>query len=388
MTDAATLIATLMHDRAAGRIRWLSGSYRWAWWDGHRWNLDGGERKAVQVAGQIARTLPAGTAAGPDVIRRAVAAAAGLLQVPDATFDADRASLNTPGGIVDLGAGTVGPCTPAGMHTLTTAAYPDPGPGCREWLALLDATVDDPDGFARIVGAALSGTGKVPVLYGPSARLLSDVVVRVLGGYAARLEMGVGLPAGARVAYADLGAGSPVEVDADWVNRAAGGPRTLWVACRHLPRLAGRGAFTAAARSVPVRARKGGGKVPPRPAELAAREGDGILAWMVAGAAAAHRDGLPGALPVTPGDDLVLSFITDRVEVGGRARVAQADLRDELAAWSWQAGVETPGGQTLTRTLRTTFGVVTKCDDGVRSYVGVSVRRLGRDAAGAGAVAA
>lgn len=167
-------------------IRYCAERGRWLAWSGSRWEWQHDGAAVVELAKQIARGLPDGSAAEIAHKRRCLSAngLAGVLRLASTDvrirvrmreLDADAYVLNTPAGIVDLRTGQLAPASPTYLVTRTTAVAPAAGPAPM-WEQFLARTfAGDPDLTAytqRVLGQALIGKVVYPhleVAYGQTA---------------------------------------------------------------------------------------------------------------------------------------------------------------------------------------------------------------------------
>lgn len=109
-------------------------------------------------------------------------------------LDANPFLLNTPGGIVDLRTGFLGPADPEALCTRSASVAPDFGAECPEWTRFLqEATGDDPELVAylqRLAGYALTGDTReqhLTFIYGPGGNgksVFLNVLTGILADYA------------------------------------------------------------------------------------------------------------------------------------------------------------------------------------------------------------
>ncbi|MEP7194597.1 MAG: phage/plasmid primase, P4 family [Actinomycetota bacterium] len=202
--DGTARALTHLH---AATLRYCPQRGSWLHWNGHRWEWDTSDyhRELIRT---IARNLPAGE--GWAAYKRRAMSAAGVTGIArhaqsDRThvvhidqLDANPYELNTPGGIINLAAGTLRPADPTALHTRCTTATPDfttPSPILEHFLAdTFGADQKMIDFMARLFGVAAIGTVLeqiLPFAHGSGANgksTLLDAVEHCLGrgenGYA------------------------------------------------------------------------------------------------------------------------------------------------------------------------------------------------------------
>lgn len=147
----------------------------WHRWERYRWVQDK-IGWLTELAGRSMRTAAAGAEKTPATRAASRATRVAVMDYASVDprvalcrdqFDADPWTLNTPGGIVDLRTGRVGPSDPARLFRMSTAVAPARGCPSR-WLTFLDeATGGDLDLMAylqRLAGYALTGSTEEHVL--------------------------------------------------------------------------------------------------------------------------------------------------------------------------------------------------------------------------------
>jgi putative DNA primase/helicase len=188
-------------ERFADTLRFVASWNRWLLWDGTIWRKDdtlrvydlvrrncrviSGEAREPRVKAAItsARTVAA--------IEKLVRADRDHASVAD-NWDSDPWSLNTPGGVVDLKTGEMGPHDPANYMTKATAVTPTGD--CPLWVSFLDkVTGGNPqlkEYLKRVAGYCLTGLTAEHAMwfaYGTGRNgkgVFLNTLVRILGDYA------------------------------------------------------------------------------------------------------------------------------------------------------------------------------------------------------------
>lgn len=192
------LALTFARENAA-TLRFCAAWGQWLIWDGVRWagdktllSIDLARELCRRAAGsaneRAAATL--GQARTINAMEKLARSDRRLAASAD-QWDADPWLLNTPGGVVDLRTGEVGPSNPA-LH-MTKVTGTAPGGDCPTWLRFLDRiTAGDAELQAyiqRVLGYALTGDTSAHALffgYGTGANgksVLIDAVAGILGDY-------------------------------------------------------------------------------------------------------------------------------------------------------------------------------------------------------------
>lgn len=186
-------------------LRYNPDRGRWLHWDGSAWqwqSSDGG--MARELAKKIARQMPDDE--GWKAHKKRSLSAKGitdlLIQARTDTrvtvtmdeLDAQPWELNTPGGIIDLRTGALGPSDPSKLHTKTTKHTPTPDGDMTLWLDFLDVTFNGQaeliSYMQRLVGYSLVGEVRehtLPFAYGTGGNgkgVFLDTMVAILGDYA------------------------------------------------------------------------------------------------------------------------------------------------------------------------------------------------------------
>jgi putative DNA primase/helicase len=190
-------LALRFTERHGGELRYVAAWSRWLFWDGTRWQFDDTLR-AFDIARRICREAAA-ECNKPKVSSliasaKTVAAVERLAKADRqhaATvdqWDNDPWFLNTPGGVVDLRAGTVRKHSSADYITKITGTAPDATCPITAWLAFLDRIMGgDAELIAflqRLTGYALTGSTRehaLPFLYGTGANGKSTFLNAVSG---------------------------------------------------------------------------------------------------------------------------------------------------------------------------------------------------------------
>ena len=198
-TDDA--LAQQFTERYRSILRYTAQWSRWSCWDGRRWAADGtlavfDRARGVcrEAAAQCSdkriaqRIASAQTVAAVERLARADQTHAMIPQ----QWDCDAWTLNTPGGIVNLRTGTLGPSRPSAHCSMMTSIAP--GGDCPRWRAFLDrVTAGDNTLQAfiqRMCGYALTGETSEHALfflYGTGANgksVFLSTLSGVMGDYA------------------------------------------------------------------------------------------------------------------------------------------------------------------------------------------------------------
>ena len=187
-------------------VRYCAAWSRWLNWSGKRWETDGGLH--VKHLARLVCCSAANFTSKPHVQARLTSAGAfsSIERIVRADpqhhvqvdqLDAHEWLLNTPGGIVDLRTGVLGPHVRERHMTRITGATP--GGDCPVWRQfLVDVTCGDEemqDYLQRMVGYCLTGdmsTHALFFLHGTGANgksVFVNVISSVLGSYAASAPM-------------------------------------------------------------------------------------------------------------------------------------------------------------------------------------------------------
>jgi putative DNA primase/helicase len=200
--DAIALAFSARHD---GELLHVPGWGHWLRWDGCRWARD-----TTLAVFDLARAMCREAAALLDDGSSAKVASAQKVAAVEklarsdrrhareaAAFDADRWSLNTPAGVVDLRTGKTRPHNRADLFTKVTGTAP--GGTCPRWIAFLDeVTQGDREAVAylqRWAGYMLTGETREHAflfLFGPGGNgkgVLVNTLAAALGDYATTAPM-------------------------------------------------------------------------------------------------------------------------------------------------------------------------------------------------------
>lgn len=193
-------------DQYINRIRYNPERKRWLVWNGIRWEWQpAGGGDACELAKDVSRSLPEGNAEDrkhkryslqaigiQNMLRQAQTDARITVNTED--LDAHPWELNTPGGILDLRTGMLGPSDPTKLHTRLTLCAPDPDADPSVFLRFLAETFPGNPELIEYVQRLLgySAVGEVlahilPFAYGGGGNgkgVLFETVSTVLGDYA------------------------------------------------------------------------------------------------------------------------------------------------------------------------------------------------------------
>lgn len=181
-------------------LRYCAAWGQWLFWDGVRWVIDKTLlakdqardlcRRAAAASGDERAAAVLGLARTVNAVAHLARTDRRLAANPD-QWDSDPWLLNTPGGVVNLKTGELGPSDPALHMTKVTGAAP--GGDCPTWLLFLDRiTGGDAELQAylqRVLGYALTGDTSEHALffgYGTGANgksVLIDTIAGILGDY-------------------------------------------------------------------------------------------------------------------------------------------------------------------------------------------------------------
>ncbi len=426
--------AQLLIGRYGGRLRYALNR-GWLAWDGIRWRRCDDDSEAFRAAIETIHAIdPAASTAlrahrSRSLSKRALESMVGLARrdasigVPADELDADPLTLCTPGGLIDLRTGTVGPNDPAHLNTKATGCAPSTEPPER-WLRFLGETLpDDADLIAyvqRLAGYSATGLSDqhvLPFLHGAGGNgkgVFVEVLMGVLGDYATTAPAGF-LMAGrdrhetevARLDGTRLVVCSEINqrdrFDEAKVKLLTGGDRltarfmnqnhfsfdpthTLWLMGNHQPRVgAGGESFWRRLRLLPfTHVVPDSEKIPGLARQLVQAEGPGILGWLVEGAVAALRDGLrePAAVlaateTYAAEEDSLARFVVDRCLIGGGliVRVATSEMRAAYEHWCRTEGEQPLPPQMFGRELRARHIGIAR-SNGRRFYTGVCLLEL------------
>lgn len=435
--------ARALVEQHADRIRYCPQRGRWLAWTGQRWAWDEAETVRELVRG-IARALPedkawsnykrrAMSASGvAGITRLAQSDAAITVNVDD--LDARPWELNTPGGVVNLRTGQLGPADPRGLHTRMTTVAPDSAQltGDDDFSTFLHDTFAGDTALCsymqRLFGLSLIGVvleQVMPLLHGPGANgktTLTEAVAGCLGhgdgGYS------MSLPAEALMLRKNeqhpaelaqlLGARLVICSELDDGQRFAearvkmltGGDRinarfmrrdpftftpshTLLLLGNHRPETsAGGPAFWRRIRLLPFNHTVPAEERDPHLAQKLNDLAPAVLAWAVQGAAdyAAHGLQEPGSVLVATADyaadqDTVSRFLEECCNLGGApvVKIKTSLLRTAYETWCRQAGETAVSPRGLSLALARDHSVSLLKSNGARFYEGVSITQITDD---------
>lgn len=421
-------------DRYGHILRHCSDRGRWYAWDGHVWaECPRAAGPAREYAKRIARALPENDRKDVDHKKRSLsaigisamltqAASDSRVSVPYTALDAHPWDLNTPGGIVDLRTGILGPSDPTRLHTRSTLCTPDFDADRTVWLKFLDTTFNGDrqliDYLQRLVGYSAVGEVHAHVLPychgsgGNGKGVFLEACVKVLGGYATTAPAGflmakmnpgheteVARLAGARMVLCSE-VNDDDRFDEARVKLLTGGDTLtarfmqqdhftftpthhLWAMGNHQPHVrAGGRAFWRRLRLIPF--------LHEVPAEdviddlqgiIASQHGAAVLAWIVEGAVAYHRHGLqePDVVKAATGEyahdqDTVTRFLDEMCRIGGGEYVTikVGIVRSAYENWCAETGDEPVSAKAFGMALRR-HGIESKRTKTARMYVGLAM---------------
>lgn len=212
-SDAA--VANMLMRMHGDKLRYCPERGRWLAWDGKKWN-DDNSRRVTFLAGALCQRLSHKALLTIHDAKKAEGVATRLastgtkrsvadyctdqpeMQVSIDSLDADPYLLNTPGGIVDLRTGDLGPHDPQQFMTRSTAVTPEIG-AMPLWERFLDeATAGDKDMqlyLQRLIGYALTGLKtehNLAFLYGPGGNgkgVFLNTITAIFDSYAKPASM-------------------------------------------------------------------------------------------------------------------------------------------------------------------------------------------------------
>lgn len=204
MSDDGNALALI--DRYGDRIRYCSDRGRWLSWAGHKWVWQpSGGGIVREYAKIIARTLAEDDDKKRNHKRRALSAKGTSDMILQASTDARITvtmddldthawELNTPGGIINLRTGELGPSDPSRLHTRSTTVTPDINADTALLHDFLDTTFGGDTELTqymqRLVGYSAVGEVRdhiLPFAYGSGGNgksVFLEAVAGVLGDYA------------------------------------------------------------------------------------------------------------------------------------------------------------------------------------------------------------
>lgn len=398
-------------DAIGGELRYVPQRDRWLTWAGSRWSWD-----ELGEVTERAREVVRGIRPGDDeqlakhrlksLSRGSIASAVDLAQsdrriaVSLTALDSAPFALCTPGGVVDLKAGTLTAADPSNLHTRSAAVAPDPTMPTPRWLRFLDEMFGGDreliEYVQRLAGYSASGDVSahvLPFVLGPGGNgkgVLLGVLARLLGDYADTAPPGF-LVAGLQQHETELARLQGLRLvvasetnpgdrfDEARVKVLTGGDRitarfmrqdhftfdpthTLWLMANHQPAVAAGGpSFWRRVRLIEAN------YVPPKPdLELPERlyreEGPGILAWVIRGAVEAFGpEGLREPARVLAAtaayrgeEDHLGRFVEDALRIGGGVHIRTDRVKVYAAyeAWCHLEGEHAMPARALYRELR------------------------------------
>lgn len=428
-------MAVLLVNKYEDWIRRCSDKGRWYIWNGHVWAeapKDGGIVR--EYAKDIARRLPehpdkvlkwkayASSARGVTAMLTQAATDPRVCVQYDA-LDSHGYDLNTPGGIVDLRTGQLGPSDPTRLHTRSTIVTPDNGADRSAWLHFLNVTFNGDAALIeyvqRLVGYSAIGHVGVHILpycYGSGGNgkgVFLETIQKVLGDYATTTPPGFLMQKKypgheteiARLAGARFVLSSEVnesdKFDEARVKQLTGGDtltarflnqdhftfdptHTLWAMGNHLPAVMSGGvSFWRRFRTIPFVH-----EVPPEQriddlqGILAREHGAAVLAWIVEGSAKYVHSGLgdePVIVQVATDEyahdqDTVSRFLEEACHIGGgeAVQIKTSAVREAYERWCREGG-DDPVSAKAFGTALSRAGVGTKRSGGSRYYTGLTV---------------
>ena len=200
-------------ERVGDCLRYAPAQRAWLAWNGQRWTRDEMDRARAEIREPLHEVACDLFTRDPDAERlaRSVESAATLrnvmtvmevdhrVAVPQNALDADPWLLNTPGGVVDLRTGLLGPHDRGLLLTKMTRVSPDRTADCARWKQfLLEATSGNPDVVAylqRVAGYCLTGVTDehaVVFVYGPGGNgksVFLNALNYVMGEYSTTAPM-------------------------------------------------------------------------------------------------------------------------------------------------------------------------------------------------------
>lgn len=428
--------AVALIDTHGHHIRYCPERGRWLVWDGCRWEWQprsGGHVR--EHAKTVARDMPDDDRPAASHKRRSLSAAGTTACLAQAAtdprvvvhaqaLDAHPWELNTPGGILDLRTGRLGPPDPTRLHTRSTTCTPDPGADLTAWSRFLTDTFG-PDtaltGYLqRLLGYSAVGEVREHILpfgLGTGANgktVLLETIAGVLGDYAtsapsgflmatvhAKHETEIARLSGARFVICSE-VNEDDRFDEAKVKLLTGGDRLtarfmrddhftftpthhLWLVGNSQPAVrAGGLSFWRRVRLIKFeRTVPEDRRIDDLSTRLATEHGPAVLAWLAAGAAAYAAGGLAEPESVkaaTEGyamdTDTVARFLDDAVRIGGGdlVKTPVAAVRAAYESWCTALGEVPVGTKTFTQALRTRFAIdTTKGSKGVRCYTNATL---------------
>jgi P4 family phage/plasmid primase-like protien len=427
--------AQVLVERCGHVIKYTPSGGSWLTWNGAHWKMQEDDGPVTEMTWE---TIVGIDDKGRDNVkthkhrslsRRGIEAAVAIarrdsrIRVQMDQLDAHPYDLNTPSGIVDLRTGKLGPHEAAKLHTKLTAAPYNPAAECPQWEQFLRTTFNGDEEMIRYVQRLVgySATGKVtkhvfPFLFGSGGNgksLFLEVIVAVMGDYATTAPSGflmAGRSAheteiarlhGARiVACSETNKGD--KFDEGKVKLLTGGDRltarfmrenhftfvpshTLWGTGNYQPAVeAGGDSFWRRLRllgfthKVPDHA-----KVEDLGDRIIREEAAGVLRWIIEGAAAFLTEGMKEPASVLAAtasyaeeEDALSQFVGEKCVTGlpENVRIVTSKLRAEYGSWCREQGVKEVSAQQFGRDLKARLGVDQIKSNGVRYYVGLTLK--------------
>lgn len=429
--DANALLLVAAHGDV---LRHCSDRGRWYAWNGHVWaECARAAGPAREYAKQVARSLPADERKDIDHKKRSLSAIGISAMLTQAAsdervsvaynqLDAHPWELNTPGGIVDLRTGQLGPPDPTRLHTRSTTCTPDPHADRSTWLRFLDTTFGGDQqliGYLqRLVGysaVGVVGAHVLPYCHGSGGNgkgVFLETAVKVLGGYATTAPAGflmakthaaheteIARLAGARMVLCSE-VNDEDRFDEARVKLLTGGDtltarfmqqdhftftptHQLWAMGNHQPHVrAGGRSFWRRLRLIPFQHEVPADEVIDGLQDILADEhGPAVLAWIVEGAVAYHRHGLqePDVVKAATGEyandqDTVARFLEEMCIIGGgdHVTIKVAAVRTAYENWCHETGDEPVSAKAFGLALRRA-GIDSKRTPSARLYVGLAL---------------
>ena len=414
-------------------LRHCSDRGRWYAWNGATWaQCPRHDGPAREYAKRIARALPEDDPKAVTHKKRSLSAVGISAMLTQAATD-DRVSvgfdeldahpweLNTPGGIIDMRTGTLGPSDPSRLHTRTTSCTPDPDADRSVWLQFLTDTFGQDqaliDYLQRLIGYSaigFIGPHVLPFAFGSGGNgkgVFLEASMKVLGDYATTAPAGflmarqhasheteIARLSGARmVLCSEVNEGD--KFDEAKVKLLTGGDsitarfmhqdhftftptHQLWLMGNHQPTVQSGGrSFWRRLRLIPFLY-----EVPPEKVVddlqgmLASEHGPAILSWIIDGAAQYHQRGLddpPAVLTATAeyahDQDSVARFVEEQCFRTTTTVVTKvAEVRAAYEKWCYENGDDPVSAKSLTTSLAK-MGVDSKRTKHARMYAGLTL---------------
>lgn len=429
-------------DEHGHELRYCYERGRWLAWNGQVWEWQpAGGGIAREHAKDVARRLPDTDQAEMNHKRRALSAKGTTDMLTQAQtdprvtvaidqLDSHAWELNTPGGIIDLRTGHLGPSDPAKLHTQITSCTPDFDADPTMWLDFLNQTF--PGGqeligyMQRLIGYSAVGAVRehlLPFAYGGGGNgkgALLEAVAAVLGDYATTSPNGFLMTSNyaqhsteiARLAGKRMVLCSEVnesdKFDEAKIKQLAGGDtltarfmrqddftftptHQLWLLGNYQPAVESGGhSFWRRLRLIPfIHTVPEDKKIEDLQGILAREHGPAVLAWIAQGAALYAATGLqePAGVKAATEDyahsvDTVGRFIEEECTLHPGPAAAHlatnvATLRTAYEAWCHDNGETALRGRAF-QSMLTRHGVLTgarapKGTGGARKYGGITL---------------